>query len=244
MSIQNIKAKVEVELSRVFPSRINIFFATLTALTGITNANAIAIAATFTTYNGGVDAELEWQLASGKAHFDSFESYLTGEQIASLPTLGLEFKTLAGGGLPNIYRHHQCCVTPYGPKHLGNFPNGVNQINRWDNIVVNVLPEYKVTALGFWNGDGQYDTLFATAYDTSNNILGLVGAFRGSFAGFISDVEISRVIFDGNTGDGWNHLDGLQTNALVKPTSIPEASSKPGLFLLALLIFLGLRRKP
>ena len=74
-----------------------------------------------------------------------------------------------------------------------------------------VLSGYNITAVGFWNGDGQADTLFASAYDANGVHLGdiLVPA------GFISDVAISRVVFDGNTGDGWNHLDGLQTNATV-----------------------------
>ena len=55
----------------------------------------------------------------------------------------------------------------------------------------------------------------ASAYDVNGVCLGEIGADKGRFAGFISDVAISRVVFDGNTGDGWNHLDGLQTNATV-----------------------------
>jgi hypothetical protein len=134
-----------------------------------------------------------------------------------LPTLGVGFDSLAGGGFPHIYNHGG--GTPYGPLQLGNFPNGINEINRWDDIVLYALPGYQIAGLGFWNGDGQSDTLVATAYDNANNVLGSVGEFKGTFAGFISDTAISRVVFDGNTGDGWNHLDGLQTAIAPEPVS-------------------------
>lgn len=90
-------------------------------------------------------------------------------------------------------------------------------------MVLNALPGSEITAVGFWNGDGQADTLVATAYDASDMPLGSVGAFKGNFAGLISDVPISRIVFDRNTGDGWNHLDGLQTN--VRSAVIPEPST-------------------
>lgn len=184
----------------------------------VTTASNSASAA-FVTYNGNTTAESAWQTDAGSTVLENFESYAIGTQISSLPALGIGFATLAGGGHPNIYNHGG--GTPHGPLHLGNFPNGINEINRWDDIVLNVLPGSQITALGFWNGDGQSATLVATAYDSSNNVLGSVGAFHGTFAGFVSDTLISRVVFDGNTGDGWNHLDGLQTN--VTPVPVPAA---------------------
>ena len=74
--------------------------------------------------------------------------------------------------------------------------------------------------MGFWNGDGQQDTLVAFAYDGSGALLGTAGAFSGGFAGFVSDVPIGWVRFDGNTGDGWNHLDGLQVNSVPEPATL------------------------
>ncbi len=177
--------------------------------------------ATLLTYNGGIAEEAAWQTAAGTTILEDFESYAVGSQLSELLSLGIGFDTLAGGGTPNIYNHHECCVTPYGTKHLGNFPNGINAINRWDDISMYVLGGFEITALGFWNGDGQADTLVASIYDLSNNLLGTIGAFKGTFSGFISDVAISRIIFDGNTGDGWNHLDGLQTNAMRAASPIP-----------------------
>ncbi len=185
------------------------------------NNNALA---SFITYNGDVAVESNWQNAAGATTFEDFESYAVGTQISSLPTLGISFDTLHGGGFPNIYNHthDRGGPTPYGSKHLGNFPTGINGTSRWQDIVLNVQPGKTITALGFWNGDGQADTFVATAYDASDNILGSVGAFKGTFAGFVSDVAISRVVFNGNTGDGWNHLDGLQTNvnAVPEPTTV------------------------
>ncbi len=195
----------------------------------LTVANNAALAA-FVIYNGSTAEESNWQVAAGTAVTENFESYSEGTQISSLPALGISFDPLAGGGYPQAYLFGG---TPHGPMHLANFPNGINSINRWDNIVVNVLPGYEITAFGFWNGDGQSDTLVATAFDTSNNILGSVGAFRGTFTGFISDIAISRVVFDGNTGDGWNHLDGLQTNAV---SAVPLPAALP-LFMSALSVF-------
>jgi len=198
-------------------------------------ANNSALAA-FVTYNGDSTTEINWQTAAGTTALENFESYSVGTQISSLPTLGISFDSLAGGGHPQAYLFGG---TPHGPIHLGNFPNGINAINRFDDIVLHVLPGYEITALGFWNGDGQSDTLVATAYDASDNILGSVGSFKGTFAGFTSDIAISRVVFDGNTGDGWNHLDGLQTNAV---SSVPVPATF-WLFLSGLFGLMKCRRK-
>ncbi|RJP61394.1 MAG: PEP-CTERM sorting domain-containing protein [Candidatus Auribacter fodinae] len=193
----------------------------LTAFWFITaNNSALAL---FMTYTGGASAESDWKTAAGTTVLEDFQSYVNGVQISSLPALGVGFYELDGGGYPNAY-YFASSGTPYGSTHLGNFPNGINEINRWDDIVLYVLPGYKITALGFWNGDGQNATLVATAYDASDNVLGSVGAFRNTFAGFVSDAPVYRVVFDGNTGDGWNHLDGLQTNVTVAD-SIPEPST-------------------
>lgn len=199
-----------------------------------------ALAASFTIFNGGSTAESNWQTAAGTSVLENFESFSVGAQIASLPALGIGFDTLAGGGLPQIYLHFTD-VTGYGKQQLGNFPNGINSINRFDDIVLHVLPSYQITSLGFWNGDGQADTFWASAYDASNNLLGKVGAFQGTFAGFISSVAISRVVFDGQTGDGWNHLDGLQTNPVaVNPVPEPSTILLLGTGLLGMVLY---RRK-
>jgi len=170
-----------------------------------------SVSAAFVTFNGDSTAELNWQAAAGTTVLENFESYAAGTQISSLPALGISFDQLAGGGYPQAYPFGG---TPHGPMQLGNFPNGINYINQWDDIVVRVLPGYTITALGYWNGDGQRDTLVATAYDAAGNVLGSVGSFKWTFAGFVSDTPIAKVVFSGNTGDGWNHLDGLQTNAV------------------------------
>ncbi len=179
-------------------------------------ANSSAMAA-FVTFA----VESDWQVAAGTTVLENFESYAANTQISSLPALGISFDVLEGGGNPQTYSFGG---TPHGSMQLGNFPNGINEINRWDDIVVRILPGYEITALGYWNGDGQSDTLIATAYDALDNVLGSVGAFKGTFAGFTSSVGISRVVFEGDTGDGWNHLDGLQTNAFAS-AAVPEPAT-------------------
>ena len=91
----------------------------------------------FVSYNGGAAALCHNDSAAGTTVLENFESYGIGTQINSLPALGVGFETLAGGGHPNIYLH-SADVTPYGRRHLGNFPNGINAINRFDDIVLTV----------------------------------------------------------------------------------------------------------
>lgn len=198
-------------------------------------ASANSALASFVTFMNGVeplDDEADWRAAVGNYALEDFESYSEGTQIRSLPALGIRFDELAGGGFPQTYLFGG---TPHGPMHLANFPNGINSINQFDDTVVHVLPGWTISGFGFWNGDGQADTLVATAYDASGGILGSVGAFKGTFAGFFSDVPVARLVFDGNTGDGWNHLDGLQTGVHSSP--IPEPGTLlvliSGLFALA-----------
>ena len=105
--------------------------------------------------------------------------------------------------------------------HLANFPNGIGGTNRWDDIVLRPLTGYQMDAFGFWNGDGQNSTFVAEAYDASGTLLGSVGADKGKFAGFISDIAVYRVVLLGNSPgtDGWNHLDGLQTVVVPEPST-------------------------
>lgn len=203
--------------------------ALLTLLLATGTSSALA---SFVTFTGGLFEEANWRAAVGNYALEDFESYTEGTQIASLPALGIKFDELAGGGFPQTYLFGG---TPYGPMHLGNFPNGINSINQWDDTVAHVLPGWTIYGFGFWNGDGQADTLVARAYDASGNLLGSVGAFKNTFAGFFSDVPVESLVFDGNTGDGWNHLDGLQTG--FQNSAIPEPRTieilLAGLFALA-----------
>ena len=140
--------------------------------------------------------------AAGPTALEDFESFTEGTQIPSLPKLHLAFDELAGGGFPQAYLFGG---TPYGPMQLGNFPNGINAINRFDDIIARPIDNFPFHALGFWNGDGQADTYFVFAYGADGRLLGSVGAFKDTFAGFVSDERVSYVRFDGHTGDGWNH---------------------------------------
>lgn len=123
--------------------------------------------ADFDSYVG----EAAWRVAAGTTHIEDFESYGVGTQFTQLPGLGVSFAELAGGGYPVIYQHFEPNVTPYGSKHLGNFPNGINAINRYAPIVLMPQPGLRLTALGFYNGDGQADTMVATAYDSNDSAL-------------------------------------------------------------------------
>ena len=188
----------------------------ITAACAFAGAPTGALAA-FAAYT----SESAWRDAAGTTALETFESYAVGTQFSSLPGLGVVFAEVAGGGYPVIYRHFEQNVTPYGSLHLANFPQGINAINRYAPIVMMPADGLVLTALGYYNGDGQAATMVATAYDSSDNVLGSIGAFKGAFAGFVSTVPVSRVVFGGITGDGWNHIDGLQSHT----APVPEASA-------------------
>ncbi len=202
------------EMPSILHNRMMLFFVALSMLF-VTHSVTLA---DFTIYEGNAASELEWQVAAAVTNLEDFESYSAGTQIDSLPALGINFDPLAGGGFPCTYSFTGT-QTPHGKMQLGNFPNGINSINRWDDIVISASHGREITAMGFWNGDGQSDTMTAYVYDFADNLIGSIGAYRGQFAGFISDVPIWYVILDGDTGDGWNHVDGLQTNAVPEPLS-------------------------
>ena len=177
----------------------------------------------------------------GAVALENFEGYLAGTPISSLPGLGVAFDPLAGGGQPSTYLH-PVDNTGYGRMHLANFTNNnPTAYPRNNDIVLTVASGYLITALGFWNGDGQSSIYRADIYDASNNVtpVDFVQALSPTFAGFISDTAITKVVFLGNSvnGDGWNHLDGLQTNATVVP--LPAAAW----LLLSALGALGLMRR-
>ena len=198
-------------MSKVFARLFSVAIALLSVLS-VQHASAA-----FSTFS----SEGLWKAAAGNEKLEDFESYVLNAQITALPMLGVTFAELAGGGFPVIYRHFESNVTPYGSKHLGNFPNGINAINRYAPIVLLPQQGLQITALGYYNGDGQAATMVATAYDSNNVVLGTVGAFKGAFGGFVSATPVAKVVFGGVTGDGWNHIDGLQ----ISTAPIPEPST-------------------
>ena len=97
------------------------------------------------------------------------------------------------------------------------------------DIELYVLDGYTITALGFWNGDPN-GAMVITVYDELDNVLGSVSAATNpdvpfgpstlTFAGFVSDTPFARIHLEGATGDGWNHIDDMQTNALPEPAGM------------------------
>jgi hypothetical protein len=182
----------------------------------------------FVTYSGGLAAESDWQAAAGTTVLETFDSYAGGTQIQILTNLGVGFDPIyQGNQYPGIYIH-PVANTPSQPHQLSNMPDGTPQ-GAFQNLDIElyVLSGYTITALGFWNGDPN-GPMVITVYDEFDNVLGSVSAPTNpdvafgpstlTFVGFVSDIPFARIHFEGATGDGWNHIDDMQTNWLPEPT--------------------------
>src|SRR3954469_4783488 len=195
------------------------------ALVG-TGASGVAHAS-FTTFAGGLAAEASWRSAVGPFVFEGFETYNVGDRIGSLPALGLGFDNLADGLPPGIYLHG-ASNTPSGRKELSNFAGTCCGTQfQFGDVVAHVDASINLTAFGFWNGDPQGEALLRV-YDRDGSLIGSVSAAlnnadsvasSNSFAGFISDVPVGRLEWEGTVGDGWNHYDDFQASVAA---AVPE----------------------
>lgn len=192
------------------------------------------------TFNVFSDESL-WKAAAGSTATEDFESYDVGQQVEVLDSIGIVFDALPSGGFPAIYLHSED-TSPYGRKHIGNFPQGiVSGPDRFADIVLRPKLGTTLSAFGFYNGDGQASTTEATAYDLFGNVLGIVTAGKAQFGGFVSDTAIGSVVLDGGVGaDGWDHWDGLSTAGSVAPIPLPASAWFTTLGLAALF---GVRRR-
>lgn len=195
--------------------------------TGLLAASAVLVAASlpvspasaaFMTYQGDLTQETSWRAAAGAGAepLETFDGFTAGTMIQTLPALGVGFQEIAPGLYPGVYQHG-VDNTPSDPRQLSNMPSGTpNPAYQSADIVLYVLPGFVVTAVGFWNGDPQA-AMTGSVFDASNNLLGtFAAAVAGNatnFAGFTSDVAVHRIVFEGSVGDGYNHIDDLQTNA-------------------------------
>jgi len=187
------------------------------------------------TFEGGLAQQAAWRSSVGSFVLEDFQSFSVNAPISSLPSLGLTFDPLAGGGPPGIYQH-SVNDTPFGANQLANFPGNccITTAYQFNDLVAQVDPGVNLFGLAFWNGDPQGNSLLRI-YDRSGVLIGTVTALintgnattlSNSFAGFTSTVPIGRLEWEGNAGDGWNHYDGLQaTFGGPNPTGVPEPST-------------------
>lgn len=188
--------------------------------------SAGSASAAFITYQGGAGAQTSWQAAAGTVSLETFDGFTAGTMIQTLPGLGVGFEAIAAGLYPGVYQHG-VDNTPSEPRQLSNMPSGTpNSAYQFADIVLYVLPGFVVTAVGFWNGDPQA-AMTGSVFDASNTLLGTFSASAPgttNFAGFTSDIAVHHIIFEGNVGDGYNHIDDLQTNAarIVTNSNVPE----------------------
>lgn len=188
--------------------------------------------AAFITYQGGAGAQTSWQTAAGAGTepLETFDGFTAGTMVPTLPGLGIGFEPIAAGLYPGVYQHG-VDNTPSGPLQLSNMPSGTpNPAYQNADIVLYVLPGFELTAVGFWNGDPQA-AMTGSVYDASDTLLGTFAAaspgngtsLTVNFAGFTSDIAVHRIVIEGSVGDGYNHIDDLQTNAArIVTNGVPE----------------------
>jgi hypothetical protein len=186
-----------------------------------------AVHASFTAFQGGLTAQADWQLAAAPFVLETFETYPAGTRVGSLPLLGLTFENLVDGLPPGIYPAGTT-NTPSGMKQLSNF-SGIccGDAFAYGDVVAHVDAGVDLTAFGFWNGDPQGDAVLRV-YDRGGSLMGSVTAAlntaatvttSNSFAGFVTDVPVGRLEWEGNVGDGWNHYDDFQASVTA---AVPE----------------------
>jgi hypothetical protein len=213
---------------------------------------APAAQAAFLAFEGGIAAQGAWRAAAGSFVIETFESFAINSTVSALPSLGLNFAPLVGGGSPGIYAH-AVDDTPFGAKQLANFPGNccITAPYQFGDLVANVAAGVTLLGLGFWNGDPQGSSVLRV-YDRSNGLIGTVtalinantpGGQSSSFAGFLSDVAIGRLEWEGNAGDGWNHYDGLQATFAGPGTVATPEPVTLGLFGAGLLGLAAARRR-
>ena len=210
-------------------------FGAVVALTAGIAAFATPAQALFLTFEGGATEHTAFQSAAGPTALETFDGFAGGTQISSLPGLGIGFGEIAPGLFPGVYVHG-VDNTPSLPHQLSNMPTGFPQVaHQFADIVILATGVGNLNAFGYWNGD-QQGNMVATAFDADDNVLGSVSAaISGGFAGFVTDGSVARIVFDGNVGDGWNHVDDFET-AFDLFTEVPS----PGAALLFALGFAGL----
>lgn len=190
---------------------------------------AKVLSQTFTTYEGGPAAESAWRAAAGGPQvMETFEGYLNHQLIASIPSLHLNLEVNEPFGYPSTYFDSSQHRT--GPMNLGNF-NSATFAGQFADMVIHVDAGYVMTAFAFWNTDPQGNYV-VSAYDSNGNLLGTVSAQTfwtfESFAGFVSSVPVATLVFDGNMGDGWNHIDDVQSRTYASGSAFVSGAIELG----------------
>lgn len=150
--------------------------------------------------------------------------YSNFQQIASLPSLGIQFSPLSNGKRPATAEASIIGgVTKSGAFVLTN--NDKRDLPGLGPIEIRPLDSGRaIFALGFWNSGGD-DRTTLRAFDATDHLLewstSPMAVDNLSFIGIVSATPIYRIEISASTGNGFFSLDDLQ----VQVKSVPEPYS-------------------
>lgn len=183
--------------------------------------------------------------AAGTLSIETFDSYATGQQVSSLPALGIQFDPLAGSGLypvawpvlncgggisssPNALLNSSVCAIPPG--------------GQGDIVFRPIVVPYGVIAVGFFNASTD-DSLTLSFYNGADQLIESysVGGGAPAFVGIVAAQAAAKFTIHAFGGNGLFALDNLQVAIAVR-SDAPEPATAAALFT-GLALFGAIRRR-
>ena len=197
----------------------------------VISAPALASVVTYTD-------EGAWRTAAGSYALENFDGFTGGDQVSTLPLLGLSLDKLgAYDAYPAIYDNRCGADIKSAPNMLINFGYPC-QFTPVGDLVFRPLPGSEILAMAYWNTGGG-DRTRLEFFDTNGTVMGSIIADGGlSFVGLVSTVAPSWMRISEYSGNTIFSIDDLQVGGRVQ--AIPEPQTLA--LLLGGLMLAGLMR--
>lgn len=185
--------------------------------------------------------------AAGTLAMESFDSYATGAQISSLPSLGIKFDPLAGSGLypvawpvlscgggiasaPNALLNSSVCSIPPG--------------GQGDIVFRPIVFPYGVIGVGFYNASTD-DSLVLSFYDGADNLIESLSVPGGppAFIGIVTTTAAAKFTIHPFGGNNLFALDNLQVAIAVRTDVAAPAPAAAGVLIAGLMALATIRQR-
>ncbi|MDX2225057.1 MAG: PEP-CTERM sorting domain-containing protein, partial [Rhodospirillaceae bacterium] len=166
-------------------------------------------------------------LAVGTLATETFDSYATGQQISSLPTLGIAFDPLAGSGTyPVAWPVLDCGggIASSPNALLNSSACGIPPGGQGDIVFRPIDFPYGVIGVGFYNASTD-DSLLLSFYDGADQLIESLSVPGGppAFIGIVTTAAAAKFTIHAFGANGLFALDNLQVAiALRTDVAVPE----------------------